>query len=169
MRHILTATILLVTLSIPVLAQAPASTPPGQMRQAPPLDPRFAAAQLAFEALPEAERKAIQQDLGFAAAFNGAALGTFGTLTFNGIQNFQLQNKLPFDGILTPSARQLLAAKATSARNALKFAACRKVSSSSGSPTRLAAAAGRPPMARRRWIQPRFPRAVRPCSSSMTR
>jgi Putative peptidoglycan binding domain len=122
MRHILTATILLATLSIPVLAQAPASTPPGQTRQAPPPDPRFAAAQLAFEALPEAERKAIQQDLGFAAAFNGAALGTFGTLTFNGIQNFQLQNKLPFDGILTPQSRQLLATTARNARNALKFA-----------------------------------------------
>jgi S1-C subfamily serine protease len=121
MRHILTAAAFLAALSAPVMAQAPVPAPPGQARPQPPADPRFAAAQQAFEALPEAERKSIQQDLGFAAAFNGAALGTFGTLTFNGIQNFQLVNKLPFDGILTPQSRQLLATTARNARTALKF------------------------------------------------
>jgi S1-C subfamily serine protease len=122
MRHILTAAALLAVLGAPVMAQAPAPTPPAQARPVPSVDPRLAAAQKAFEALPEAERRSIQQDLGFAAAFNGAALGTFGTLTFNGIQNFQLLNKLPFDGILTPQSRQLLATTAQNARNALKFA-----------------------------------------------
>jgi S1-C subfamily serine protease len=122
MKYILTAAALLATLGASAMAQAPVPAPPGQARPLPPPYPRLAAAQKAFEALPEAERKAIQQDLGFAAAFNGAALGTFGTLTFNGIQNFQLLNKLPFDGILTPQSRQLLATTAQNARNALKFA-----------------------------------------------
>ncbi len=122
MKHVLTVAAFLAALGAPATAQVPAPAPPSQARPVPPSDPRFAAAQKAFEALPEAERRSIQQDLGFAAAFNGAALGTFGTLTFNGIQNFQLQNRLPFDGILTPASRQLLATKSTTARNALKFA-----------------------------------------------
>jgi peptidoglycan hydrolase-like protein with peptidoglycan-binding domain len=122
MKHILTAAALLAMLGAPVMAQAPTPAVPGQTRPTPPPDPRLVAAQLAFEALPETERKAIQQDLGFATTFNGAALGTFGTLTFNGIQNFQRENKLPVDGILTPPARQLLAVTARNARNAVKFA-----------------------------------------------
>ncbi len=121
MKKFLTAAAFLAAFGAPVMAQAPAPASPSQARPVPSPDPRFAAAQKAFEALPEAERKSIQQDLGFAAAFTGAAQGTFGTLTFNGIQNFQLQNKLPFDGILTPQSRQLLAKTAQNARNVLKF------------------------------------------------
>ncbi len=120
--HVLTAALLLTVLALPVMAQTPLPAAPGQARPVPPPDPRLVAAQQVFEALPEAERKAIQQDLGFATTFNGAALGTFGTLTFNGIQNFQRENALAVDGILTPPARQLLATKARTARTALKFA-----------------------------------------------
>ena len=98
---------------------APGSAPAA--RPAPAPDPRMVAAQQAFEALPEAERRAIQQDLGFATAFNGAALGTFGGLTFNAIQNFEREQKLAVDGILTPEERKQLASIAGNARRALRF------------------------------------------------
>jgi peptidoglycan hydrolase-like protein with peptidoglycan-binding domain len=81
----------------------------------------MAAAEQAFMALSEADRKTIQQDLGFATQFNGAALGTFGSLTFNGIQAFEREQKLAIDGILTAQERQTLATIARNARNALKF------------------------------------------------
>ncbi len=114
----------LVVLPSATLAQAPSAAPPAApaARPAPAPDPRLVAAQQAFEALPEAERKAIQQDLGFATAFNGAALGTFGPLTFNAIQKFEREQKLNVDGILSPEERKQLAAIAGNARRALRFA-----------------------------------------------
>jgi peptidoglycan hydrolase-like protein with peptidoglycan-binding domain len=123
MKHLIAALAVSTVLASPAIAQqAPAPAAPGQARPAPPPDPRLIAAEQAFMALPEAERKAIQQDLGFATSFNGAALGTFGALTFTGIQNFERDNKLAVDGILTPQERQLLATAARNARAALKFA-----------------------------------------------
>jgi peptidoglycan hydrolase-like protein with peptidoglycan-binding domain len=94
--------------------------PPTQPKAATQ-DPRMLAAQQAFEALPETERKAIQLDLSFATSFNGAALGTFGSLTFTGVQNFERDNKLIVDGILTPQERQLLATMANNVRRAIQF------------------------------------------------
>ena len=105
-----------VMLAMPALAQQPAPI------QAPVLDPRLQAAQKAFELLPEAERRAIQQDLGFTTSFSGAAQGSFGSLTFNAIQIFERSNGLIVDGILTPPERQALAASASKARLALRFA-----------------------------------------------
>jgi Putative peptidoglycan binding domain len=93
-------------------AQAPATAPP---------DPRFVAAQKIFEALPEAERRAIQLDLTFATTFSGAASGTFGALTFAALQRFERDNGLEADAILTPPERKQLAAKADEARKAVKF------------------------------------------------
>jgi len=62
-----------------VSAQAPA----------PATNPQIAAAQASFEALPEAERKAIQADLIWAGGFTGAASGSFGALTFRAINTFK--------------------------------------------------------------------------------
>jgi peptidoglycan hydrolase-like protein with peptidoglycan-binding domain len=113
----------LAILAVPALAQQPPTAPPaGGARPAPAPDPKLQAAQAAFEALPEAERRAIQQDLGFATKFNGAALGTFGPLTYNGILAFERENKLAVDGILTPEERKTLASVAQNARRALRFA-----------------------------------------------
>ncbi len=95
---------------------AQAQTVPAQ-----PPDPRFVAAQKIFEALPDAERRAIQLDLTFATTFSGAASGTFGALTFAALQRFERENGLEADAILTPPERKQLAAKADEARKAVKF------------------------------------------------
>jgi hypothetical protein len=96
---------------LPALAQAPA----------PPPDPALQRAQAAFEALPEAERRQIQLDLAFATDFSGAALGTFGPLTYRGIQAFERAGKTTVDGVLEPAERAALAATAKRARDRLGF------------------------------------------------
>lgn len=88
----------------------------------PAPDPRLLAAQQIFEALPESERRAIQQDLTFVTKFSGAASGNFGSLTFGAIQTFEKENNLVVDGILTAQERETLAALATAERRILKFA-----------------------------------------------
>ncbi len=87
----------------------------------PTPDPRLLAAQQIFEALPESERRAIQQDLTFATKFSGAASGNFGSLTFAAIQTFEKEKSLVVDGILTAQERQTLAALAAAERRILKF------------------------------------------------
>lgn len=107
-----------------LLAQAPAANAP---RAAEPpgtraVDPLMAAAQTAFEALPEEERKAIQADLIWATDFSGAVSGSFGPLTYRGIQAFERQSNVVADGILNATERKSLAAVATKARSAVRFA-----------------------------------------------
>ncbi|MGL5139293.1 MAG: peptidoglycan-binding domain-containing protein [Beijerinckiaceae bacterium] len=116
MRRGVLAALLPLLLANVAFAQQP--TP----RPTPPPDPQLVAAQAAFEALPEAERRAIQMDLTFAAKFIGAAAGNFGQLTFNGIKAFETANRLGVDGILQPPERQALALQAGQRRQALKFA-----------------------------------------------
>src|SRR5690242_12219856 len=72
----------------------------GAQAQAP--NPQMAAAQASFEALPEAERKAIQTDLIWAGQFNGAVSGSFGPLTFRAINSFKGARGQP-DGVLPPT------------------------------------------------------------------
>jgi peptidoglycan hydrolase-like protein with peptidoglycan-binding domain len=120
-KFVVSALVLLASLAIPAMAQqprAPAQTP----APAAATDPRLIAAQQAFDALPEMERRAIQQNLGFTTAFSGAALGNFGTLTYNSILAFERDTKLTADGILSPQERQALALAADNARKAQKFA-----------------------------------------------
>jgi len=90
----------------------------GARAQAP--NPLLAAAQARFEALPEAERKAIQTDLIWAGQFNGAVSGSFGPLTFRAI-NALKGGRGPADGILTPADRAALAKAAQAARDAAGF------------------------------------------------
>lgn len=99
---------------LPSVAQNPAPAP--QIA-----DPRQVAAQSAFEALPEAERKAIQSDLIWAADFSGAVSGGFGPLTFRALQAFERSNATQVDGILSPAERKLLATAAQKQRDAVKF------------------------------------------------
>jgi peptidoglycan hydrolase-like protein with peptidoglycan-binding domain len=103
----------------PGLAQSP--FPSNQPTRAPNADPKLAAAQAAFEAMPEEERKAIQSDLIWTSDFSGAVSGTFGPLTYRGIQAFKAQaGQLP-DGILGTVERKALQEAATKARAAVRF------------------------------------------------
>src|SRR4051812_9381071 len=85
-------------------------------------DPALEAARAAFEALPEADRKGIQDALIWAGVYSGMADGTFGRQTFEAIAAYQRQSGQPANGILTSAARALLSAKAQQARTATGFA-----------------------------------------------
>ncbi len=91
-------------------AQAPGATQ----------NPQLAAAQSAFDAIPEAERKAIQTDLIWTGHFNGAASGSYGPLTFRAI-NAVKGGRGAADGVLNPAERQALAQAARVAREAAGF------------------------------------------------
>ncbi len=86
--------------------------------QAP--SPQLAAAQAAFEGLPEAERKAIQTDLIWVGLLNSAATGGYGPLTFRAI-NQAKGGKGQADGMLSPRERQALNEAARVARDAVGF------------------------------------------------
>lgn len=88
--------------------------------QAPAPSPQMAAAQAGFEALPEAERKAIQNDLIWAGQFNGAVSGSYGPLTFRAINAFK-GGRGPADGLLAPAERAALAKAAQAARDSAGF------------------------------------------------
>jgi hypothetical protein len=115
-------------LALPLGAAMAQTTPPAAPRapaQAPAqpaVDPVMEAAQKHFDALPEAERKAIQNDLIWGSDFTATVSGGFGRLTFNAIVNFQKAAKLRPDGILDPAGRKRLADAAAAARTAAKFA-----------------------------------------------
>uniref|UniRef100_A0A9E8CNU8 Serine protease n=1 Tax=Bosea sp. NBC_00436 TaxID=2969620 RepID=A0A9E8CNU8_9HYPH len=82
--------------------------------------PQMAAAQAGFEAFPETERKAIQNDLIWAGQFNGAVSGSYGPLTFRAINAFK-GTRGPADGLLPPAERAALAKAAQAARDAAGF------------------------------------------------
>ncbi|WNJ91678.1 serine protease [Bosea sp. 685] len=92
------------------LAQAPAPAP----------NPQLAAAQASFDALPEAERKAIQTDLIWAGLFSAAVSGSYGPLTFRAINALKAGRGEP-NGVLSPAERTALAQTARSAREAAGF------------------------------------------------
>jgi hypothetical protein len=103
---------LLAALAGPALAQAP--TP------APAPNPQLAAAQVTFETLPEAERRAIQTDLIWSGHFSGAVTGSYGPLTFRAINALKGGRGQP-DGVLSPADRQGLAQQANAARQEVGF------------------------------------------------
>jgi peptidoglycan hydrolase-like protein with peptidoglycan-binding domain len=106
-----------VTAGGPALAQAAA---PSATAAKP--DPVYDAAKAAFEALPEPDRKAVQDALVWSGDYNAAAGGTFGRRTYDAIIAYQRRAKLPPTGILDPKARGDLVAAAKRARAAAKFA-----------------------------------------------
>ncbi len=59
------------------------------LAQTPAPNPKLAIAQSSFEALPEAERKAIQTDLIWTGHLNSAASGGYGPLTFRAVNAFR--------------------------------------------------------------------------------
>ncbi|MGO4704853.1 peptidoglycan-binding protein [Microvirga sp. 2MCAF38] len=78
-------------------------------------------ARAAFEALPEPDRKAIQEALIWTGDYSGTADGTFGRGTFDAITAYQQSAKLPSNGTLNLAARAALQSVAQQARAAAGF------------------------------------------------
>lgn len=86
---------------------------------AAPVDPAFEAAKATFEALPEPERKAIQDALVWTGDFNAVVSGGFGRRTFEALNAYRARS----DGAdpLDPRGRATLLGAGTAARNAARF------------------------------------------------
>jgi peptidoglycan hydrolase-like protein with peptidoglycan-binding domain len=100
--------------------QAWAQTP-ANVRPAPPpavLD----AARLAFEALPEADRKAVQDGLIWTGHYSGVANGAFGRQTFEAIAAFQGSAQKPPTGQMSAADRKALQDQAQKAKVQAGFA-----------------------------------------------
>lgn len=108
-----------------LLAAAPAAAQnqPQPSRAAPaaaaPADAAFESAKATFEALPEPERKAIQDALVWTGDFNAVVSGAFGRRTFEALNAYRArsQGADPFD----PRGRAALLAAGAAARNAARF------------------------------------------------
>ncbi|WP_158266817.1 peptidoglycan-binding protein [Alsobacter soli] len=105
---------------------APGASSRAAAQGAPPpaakQDPAYDAARSAFDQLPEADRKAVQEALIWTGDFAGAGTGGFGPLTFRAIVAFQKRLGVSSDGILQPKDRAALDAAAARAKQALGFA-----------------------------------------------
>lgn len=106
--------------ALPAAAQ-PARPPASPPAAAVPAD-SFEAARIAFEKLPEGERKAIQEALVWTGDHTGVTTGGFGRRTFDAIVAHQRRAQLKPDGILDDKARAALQAAAKKVRDRLKFA-----------------------------------------------
>jgi len=91
---------------------------PAIAQQKPVASDALDAARAVFEALPEAERKAIQDALVWTGDYNGTVDGTFGKRTFDAMRAFETRSGLAADGILTPAERDALLAAARRERDA---------------------------------------------------
>ncbi|BAU90030.1 peptidoglycan binding domain-containing protein [Methylorubrum populi] len=108
------------------IAQTPAPPAPAvRPRPAAPIppapDPAFEAARTAFEALPEAERRGLQDALVWTGDYNGVTTGAFGKRSFEGIQTYQTRTGATPTGLLTPPERVALKREAEEARRAARF------------------------------------------------
>jgi peptidoglycan hydrolase-like protein with peptidoglycan-binding domain len=101
--------------------------PPQSMPIPPakPADAGFEAAKAAFEALPQAERKAIQDALIWTGDYNGTVTGDFGRRTFEAISAYARRAGLLATGMLDPASRKTLLAAAQREREAAKFTLAR--------------------------------------------
>ncbi len=118
--------------ALPAAAQpAPAirSAQPGQVQFRPatpapaavnPTDAQagFEAARVAWEAMPLADRLAVQEGLIWAGDYAGSIDGTFGRMSFEALTAFQVRRKLTPDGLVTPVLRAALDEGAAKRREA---------------------------------------------------
>ncbi len=97
---------------------------PGPARAAPPAAPAQAQADPlkdAFEALPEADRRALQAALVWTGDFNGAVAGTFGPRTREALLAFADRSGAAPEAALTGPVRSKLLVAAEAARGAAGF------------------------------------------------
>ncbi len=88
-------------------------------------DPAFEAARRAFEALPEAERRALQEALVWTGDFNGVVGAAFGRATRAAIAAFAKRSALPVDGTLDAKGREALLAAGNIVKARVGFATIR--------------------------------------------
>lgn len=93
----------------PKPAAAPAAT-----------DPAFEAAKPVFEALPEPERRALQDALVWTGDYNSVLNGAFGRRTFEALAAFKARSRAPGE-ILDPKTRAAILAAGETARKAARF------------------------------------------------
>ncbi len=99
-----------------------ASAPRAQTPPAAPSDPAFDAAKRAFDALPEIDRRAIQDALIWTGDYKGVVDGGFGRGTRAAMVAYARRAGLPDDGAIDAKVRAALVATATAAKAAAGFA-----------------------------------------------
>jgi peptidoglycan hydrolase-like protein with peptidoglycan-binding domain len=109
---IIAALIATVGFSLPATAQTAARSQ----------DAAFEAARLAFETLPESDRRAIQEALIWTGDYKGAVDGGFGRGTRTAMIAYARRVGLPDEGLLETRARASLLAAANGAKAAVGFA-----------------------------------------------
>ncbi|AWM88174.1 peptidoglycan-binding protein [Microvirga sp. 17 mud 1-3] len=136
-------------------AGLPAKAQPAPAARTP--DPAATeAARGAFEALPEAERRAIQESLIWSGDYSGVADGTFGRQTFEAIAAFQRRAGRPATGIPSAADRTALQAGLKSAVSAAGFETLMDARTGVriGVPSRLLVRQGDNPNGGSRWQSP---------------
>ncbi|WP_238276630.1 S1 family peptidase [Methylobacterium jeotgali] len=103
----------------PAAPQARPPAPP-KPKPAPAPDPAFEAARSAFEALPEAERRALQDALVWTGDYNSVINGAFGRRTYDAILAWRTRENRPGE-TLDARARAGILAAAEAARRAARF------------------------------------------------
>ena len=106
--------------ALTVAGAAPAfAAPPSSAAEA---DARLEAQKAAFLAMPEADRKVVQDALGWLDFYNGAVDGAFGKRTRDSIVAYQQSVGVAQDGIVSPTELEALKTAAQRARAAVDFA-----------------------------------------------
>ncbi len=104
-------------LSFVILAAFPAhAQAPG-----PKEDDVMTRARQTYEALPQADRRAIQDNLVWTGIYKSGVDGEFGRLTFNAMRAYANKRSGSEDGILSSADRTALAAEAAKAKAAVEF------------------------------------------------
>ncbi|KAB1075803.1 serine protease [Methylobacterium planeticum] len=103
-------------------AQAPGPRPKPAAPPAPAQpDPAYEAARTAFEALPEAERKGLQDALIWTGDYTSVVAGTFGRRTFEALNAFRARIAAAAADPLEPRLRAAILAAGEAARKAARF------------------------------------------------
>src|SRR5688500_6058274 len=103
--HPFRRTLIVIGVATGLVRDASGQTPPAQTPRAVPPEPALAAARAAFETLPEAGRKAIQDALTWVGDYSGTADGSFGRQTYEATTTHQRRSKQNPNGVLDAKAR----------------------------------------------------------------
>ena len=109
--------------ALAIAGAAPAlAAPPSPPTPPTAADAKLEAQKAAFLAMPEADRKAVQDALGWLDFYNGAIDGAFGKRTRDSIVAYQQSVSAAPDGIVSPAEFEALKTAAQRARAAVDFA-----------------------------------------------